>query len=798
MPQLFFLKAPVPLTKSYERGADNKISKTSYPHVFNVTSITENCADLKAFYQLLVKYAAQGCCLLKGKLNRVLKNESRKGSTTTMDETEWVVLDIDGLPINTSVDNLLDEIGLPGISYIVQYSASYKVENDHLRCHLFFLLDKPYAAPTIKQWLISLNLNVPVLASALRLTRTGNTLHWPLDISTCQNDKLIYIAAPTFKGMKDPMPKGRIQYVRKQRSKLSLTGYVPNTAVNKEQTTKKIDALRAEAGLPKRKETYKTVGDVEYMSKPDAAIATGIKNERGFTYFNLNGGDSWAYYHPDESPEFIYNFKNEPTYLTKELLPEYWKEVTEKFKEEKENLAATSHQGAQTTTSGLIRLAFWDRKSSAYFCGEYDPANDILELDQVKNESQIRHYAEQYGMPLGSYIPRWSYIFDPSSSVRVDVTNKILNTFQPSVYMRATPKKVTSPPKTILRIIHHALGSDQRCTDHFLNWLAFILQYKTRTRTAWILHGVQGTGKGLLMNRILRPLLGHSQTTTRRMKELNERYTHFLQNMLLVSIDEVEAKAFNNDRGVMADLKNFITEPTVTIRRMYANTYETDNYSNLLFASNRADPVTLDREDRRFNVGTYQEVSLIAKHPEFKDEAKINDLLDKELQPFHDYLAGYKVDKTKAHTFLDTEDRQNLISISENSLDTTANAILEGNFEFFMDQLPTSDRIQAADRMNQIADYKATLIAIIDRTQKNSRCAIARDELRTLFDYNVGNMPVSPNKFTSLLKHHRIRVSKVWIDKTVTGFYTTWKDAKQFPTYRSILLPQQPKIKRVA
>jgi hypothetical protein len=41
-----------------------------------------------------------------------------------------------------------------------------------------------------------------------------------------------------------------------------------------------------------------------------------MKMERGFVYFNLNGGDSWAYYHPIDNPTFIRNFKGEPMYRT--------------------------------------------------------------------------------------------------------------------------------------------------------------------------------------------------------------------------------------------------------------------------------------------------------------------------------------------------------------------------------------------------------------------------------------------------------------------------------------------------
>ena len=67
---------------------------------------------------------------------------------------------------------------------------------------------------------------------------------------------------------------------------------------------------------------------------------------------------------------------------------------------------------------------------------------------------------------------------------------------------------------------------------------------------------------------------------------------------------------------------------------------------------------------------------------------------------------------------------------------------------------------------------------------KTGACSISRDELHAIFEYMVGNMPDSPNKFTSLLKHHRLRTMKVWCDdKAVYGIRTVWKDVDQFETY---------------
>lgn len=45
-------------------------------------------------------------------------------------------------------------------------------------------------------------------------------------------------------------------------------------------------------------------------------------------------------------------------------------------------------------------------------------------------------------------------------------------------------------------------------------------------------------------------------------------------------------------------------------------------------------------------------------------------------------------------------------------------------------------------------------------------------------------MPDSPNKFTSLLKHHRMHTLKVWVDnRPVYGLSLRWMDVAEFPNY---------------
>jgi Family of unknown function (DUF5906) len=609
---------------------------------------------------------------------------------------------------------------------------------------------------------------------------TGNTISWPLDVSACQSDKLIYIAPPVLKGIKDPMGKQpRIQFVKRRFDKLSLTNVINSSTKNRELTHKAIKDLREAAGLPERKVTYKIVGSTEVMLKPDESVITEMKTERGFVYFNLNSGDSWAYYHPENDPTYIRNFKGEPAYLTKELLPDYWQQLT------------GTGSSTRTSSTGLTYLAFCDRATGVYWRGTYEAGTDALDINPAKNETQLRHFAKQYGVPIGDYVPEWDLVFDPMDLVRVDTQNRIVNRFQPTQYMlNAGTKPPKAVPKLIQRVIANALGDDGPVFDHFINWLATIVQTRDRTRTAWVLHGTTGTGKGILTSKVLRPLFG-AHTATRRMEELNEKYNHFMEGAMLIFVDEVETKALQNERGVMAKLKNFITEEHVAVRAMYANAVEVQNRSNWIFMSNKSDPVLIDKEDRRYNVGRYQANKLIISELEVLQ-------IDKELQAFYDYLVNFPADYMKASTVIHTADRDTMISISESSVDTVSSALIEGDFGFFIDQLPTNDaHVRNALANSKVEDYKDVLKLLMARTgaaRTSGNCVISREELRTLFDFTVGSMPTTPNKFTALLKHHRVHLEPVWIDnKTVRGIYVTWKDAPKFKQYHlENFAPQQP------
>ena len=761
--KVYFLSSNKPIRKEYELDAQGNLVKHPYPFVYEVTSNEHTANTLADLHKLITKYAAKGSCLLKGELARPLVNESRAGSTDSSQKTDWICLDLDGIEGYQTIDLFLKAIGCGNTEYIVQWSSSMGIENQAgFRCHVFMRLSQPQHPQLLKNWLQDINLRV--LDAQLQLTKTGNALRWPLDVTTCQNDKLLYIAPPLLgPGIVDPFPKGtpRIAHNTRGKSTLVLPNAIPSKDALRQAIDTKVSALRVAQGLPKRKTTkYKFAGTVEYMVNPDSAVITEMKTERGFTYFNLNGGDSWAYYHPEDNPKFINNFKGEPVYRTEDLLPEYWASLQQ----------ATSNY--QPNSKGKIYLAFRDFRTGLYYNGWFDTNTDQLTIAQAKSENQLRQFMKQHGQTLGEFIPDWDIKWDPHNPQVIDTSTKTLNTFQPSEYYLIPQHLLPTPtqvPPTIMKVISHVLDNDAQTIDHFLNWVACVIQFQTITGTAWVLQGTEGTGKGVLFHQILSKLVGDHNTTAKRMGEIESEFTGFMENKFFVLIDEIEAgKSLYHDK-ITAKIKNLIVEPVISVRHMYMPPFMATNYANMLFASNKPAPVEVPPDDRRFNVAPYQATPIqITSH-------EIDDLIPKELPEFFAFLKRYPADQNRARKRLKSAAHAKLVSINRTALDTMIDALLKGDIQFFWDHLSTQPKDQATGINPQFFAYSAFRDLVVDIVQ-NGTARITREELHILAEWCVGNIPQSPNKFTAMLKHHNIHLTQVWKhNRNVRGIHVNWQ-----------------------
>lgn len=224
MSTIHFLEASsgLPLTKSFSKNDKGEIEKTSYPMVRRMNSHVEQIETIEDLFEVTKDHAAKGHCLLKGQLDRPLTNESRAGHTNPDGSTDLLVLDNDYLP-DLEPQALLDLIGLGDVDYVLQYSASAGIEKLKQKYHIFMLLDRLHAPADLKLQLKHWNLTIPEFRKHIALTSTTNALTYPLDVTICQNDKLIFIAPPICgPGVTDVLGDDRIKLVKRTKRVATL------------------------------------------------------------------------------------------------------------------------------------------------------------------------------------------------------------------------------------------------------------------------------------------------------------------------------------------------------------------------------------------------------------------------------------------------------------------------------------------------------------------------------------------------------------------------------------------------
>lgn len=174
-----------------------------------------------------------------------------------------------------------------------------------------------------------------------------------------------------------------------------------------------LNELRATAGLPERrfKEKYIKDTNISVLANADLVTITGgPKYERGFVYINLNGGDSWGYWHPEGDPKVLYNFKGEPNFLLEEVAPGYYNQAFWKAKEAKREEAETT--GGVCRSGDISYLAFTRIEDGVYYIGTYDHGTDDLDIRPIGSRIQAVDFLKQYGQPTPEYLPYWSATCD--------------------------------------------------------------------------------------------------------------------------------------------------------------------------------------------------------------------------------------------------------------------------------------------------------------------------------------------------------------------------------------------------
>lgn len=507
---LTFLSARIPLTKTISYNArDDAYVTAPYPMVSRVTSHVESVETLREFAQALGEHASYGHCLLKGSLDQQLNDQSR-ASHSIESEHDWVVFDFDKVDCAPTFEGAVAAIGkyLPpearNADCIIQLSAScYNPTTTKLSAHVFMRLTHPMDTATLKAWLEYINFS-GALKDELRLTDSQLGLHFPVDRTVASPSKLIYIAPPKLVGFEAHIP-GSIKFMAGKERSVTVR---PFQAPGSDQLRDIINELRKQLSLPVHSYNIVHSKGNEILTGGEEAVVHDIQRSGdNYLRFNLNGGDSLAYFINLREPHLIGNHKGEPYLYTREVTPELFKTLTK--------AAKALPQGLRNSET-LEPLAFYaTNRNSAVYIGSYDRATDDLRLDP-STETAARSWMMSFGVPLMA-IPHLDIVTDMESDIRYEPGYPIVNLYRQTDLMKEYSQQerdledveaFRNACPTLWRTLLSVHGDSHEAVAHFINWLAAIFQERRLTKTAWVWHGTQGTGKGMLIDNLIRPLFG--------------------------------------------------------------------------------------------------------------------------------------------------------------------------------------------------------------------------------------------------------------------------------------------------
>ena len=756
-----------------------RITKTStgfdidpYPNIRNMNSKTVEIDGLPGLQATLSAFADTGWCMLKGNTKKDLVDESRRGSHDPMAHTFILVIDWDKLMGVIKPEQAAALLGpeFLGVSHIYQPSASahYVPTTTSFSGHQFFISDKPINPGILKAWLTKINLETPELAEQLELTADGRGLKFKLDITTCQNDKLIFISAPHCEGFESLVAdEDQFQLVPGTTQTVSLDLSQINVAQIAEAKAKKIQELRKLAGFPNTKVKTKRMFNQEVIVNPDHAMVTDIREQGAFVRLNINNGDSWAYWHPIDNWEIIYSFKDDQAYKASIFVPDYYAIC--------QNAASERREVQSTEGDPNIRyIGFIDPVSDRYYRGTWDPKALKLELHPTAARDKLENFFQANNIAVPEVLPEWHYKFAFDDARFVDFEDGFINKYiTPRTVLDAIAKPEDQPPvteeqfPTIAFIIAWVMAGDRTCVDHFYNWLAVKLHHRQNPFTAWLFQGTTGTGKGQLFHRILSRLFGVDYVSVSRLQDMTNRFNRFDETKVLIMVDEADMETVTQEESaISASLKSLITEPMVPFEGKGQQRRFVPNHCSYIFTSNQPTPVHIEYNDRRFNVAPRQEKPL----------GYIEDLeekLERELPFFAQFLFEYQADLKRARTPLINQANAEMRRSGLSSLHEISAALREGDFEYFVTNLPEEMPLEYVEK-GELDMYLNTLLLISNQTEDGTT-KLSRKRAEALFRYLDDKAPTK-NKFTTMLRRQGLPIKVMWEDgQSVRGYEIKFK-----------------------
>lgn len=340
---------------------------------------------------------------------------------------------------------------------------------------------------------------------------------------------------------------------------------------------------------------------------------------------------------------------------------------------------------------------FWNESVGGPSMIDYVSFNGDGPLYIFKNAADFDNYCVQNNIDpnIRSYLPRREIIFNPGLSGGLN--DEYYNLFEETEFMKKdystllplalnqVVSKLEKRCKVIYEIMINIFGQKEYL-ERFLNWIAFILQARVKSYTAWLItSNVQGIGKDLLFIRILMPLFGEKQSQLMNGSRIAKNFNKIDMNCFLRGYNEVfSAGNAKENLHRKESLKDLITAPYQSIEIKGVDTFQTSNFMNFILFSNSEHAIFLDDEDRRFNVIRNDGAIKVSDLSIYRGLKYLETDIANELQEFADIVFTLEYDRELANHPIETEAKNRLKALSKDEYEEFAERLKAKDANYFL------------------------------------------------------------------------------------------------------------------
>jgi hypothetical protein len=341
----------------------------------------------------------------------------------------------------------------------------------------------------------------------------------------------------------------------------------------------------------------------------------------------------------------------------------------------------------------------------------------IKDINTVKSYIATKYQIDAEYIRIKKYdIPTRKLVFDQLNLLKTEE----INIYKESETKRQAREKVHKLNKKIdideflkliekdckaINILLSNLFQDNFNKKYFLNWLAYIVGTGQKTRNAVVLRGVQGSGKNLFFENIIRPFFGENWTNTVGAETIESVYNANIENKLFIAFNEIQN--YENRTKVSDKLKQIISDDFITINEKFIKIRTVRNIANCIFFSNSATPISIEGSDRRYSIFT-------ANIPLKDKVSNINKLIadmKSEIVDFYAYLLSLNYIEDFAKNVLQNNERELIKKTTTNFTDLIGDLLAQGLTDKFIEYID--------EELNESSEEDKTYVDIAKEQLKN-------------------------------------------------------------------------------